>query len=460
MSLAKLKERERQLLAAKRDLLRQALPVDYTPHEKQLAFHRAGEQARERLFLAGNRCGKTLCGAYETAMHLTGRYPSWWQGCRFKQPVHAWAASVTVEATRDILQRVYLGDMQTGGAGVIPPEAVGRITHRRGVSEAVDEVAVRHHSGGWSKLGFKSYDQGWEKFQGTARHIVHLDEEPGIEVYEECVLRTATVKGHILLTMTPLQGLTELCEQFLGDFAGSGKAVVRASWADAPHLAEEEKNRLQKTLRPHEVQARMEGTPSLGSGRIFPVEESQITVPRFEIPPHYRRAFGLDFGWTNPTAAIWGAYDNDTDTLFLTDVYQRSELAPAEHAAALQTRGRWIPGVCDPAGQAAGAADGRSLMEIYASHGVVLTRAENSVEAGLMQVLERLHDGRLKVFDDLLPWLEEYRLYRRDKKGRVVKKNDHLMDATRYLVMSGITLACTRPGKRSPLPRASDWRVL
>ncbi len=458
------KTKQLNLLCCKLKKLQKGQVLDYNPHQKQQDYHRAGVVARERLFLAGNRCGKTLCGAYEMAMHLTGRYPNWWNGARFNFPIQAWAASVTTEATRDILQRTYLGDLRgakhENSGGIIPAFLLGRITMKRGVADAVDTVQVKHISGGYSLLGFKSYDQGRAKFQGTARHVIHLDEEPDIAIYEECLLRTATVEGHILLTMTPLQGMTNLCERFLKAEKGSGKKVITAAWDDALHLKKEEKERLRKSLRPHEVKAREKGIPSLGSGKVFPINETQVMVPRFEIPTNYRRVFGLDFGWTNPTAAIWGAYDDDTDTIIIYDVYRRSEVAPAEHAASLLSRGEWINGVCDPSGQSSGAADGRSLIELYANHGVFLTKADNAVESGLMNMLERMRDGRLKVFDDLEPWWEEFRLYRRDEKGKIVKRNDHLMDATRYLVTSGLALASLSPEKRQKRRTVADWRVV
>ncbi|MGY2808704.1 hypothetical protein ACVIHF_005434 [Bradyrhizobium sp. USDA 4506] len=82
--------------------------------------------------------GKTFCGAAETSMHLTGRYPSWWVGKRFNEPINAWAASVTGEATRDILQNEYLGNPKKGTIGLIHASPVGRPTLRSGIADAVD----------------------------------------------------------------------------------------------------------------------------------------------------------------------------------------------------------------------------------------------------------------------------------------------------------------------------------
>jgi hypothetical protein len=169
----------------------------------------------------------------------------------------------------------------------------------------------------------------------------------------------------------------------------------------------------------------------------------------------------MDFGWSNPTAVVWGALDPQTDVLYLYDCHMATEQTPAEHTAAIRTRGDWIPGVCDPAGQSQSQMDGQSLLSAYAAHGLYLHLADNAVEAGLMTVLERLRAGKLKVFGTLTPWWQEFRLYRRGEDGRIVKRHDHLMDATRYLVQSGLALARTQP-QTSPRPntRRHGWATL
>jgi phage terminase large subunit-like protein len=431
----------------------------YNPHARQLEFHRLGHTARERLFLAGNRVGKTLAGAAEMAFHLTGRYPDWWEGVRFAKPVSAWAASVTREATRDILQTTYLGD----GArpGVIPPWLVMGAAMKSGVSGGMDFVKVRHISGGASVLGFKSYDQGRRSFQGTVREVIHLDEEPEIEIYEECLMRTLTVQGHIMLTMTPLLGLTDMVRHFVeAAEGGTGRAVVQAGWQDAGHLDSTAVAQMRQSLRPHEQAARERGEPSIGRGRVYPVDEATLRVERFAIPPTWRRCVGVDFGWSNPTAAVWLAHDPASDVVYVTDIYWATEKVPAEHAAAILARGA-CPAVCDPAGQAVGQKDGVSLVQMYETSGLYFTLADNGVEAGIMAMLERMQAGTLKVFADVEAWWREFRLYARDAKGRIMKRDDHLLDATRYALVSGLPIA------RSQLPtppraalRRGDWRTI
>ncbi len=191
-------------------------------YAKHLEFFEAGAKYRERCFMAANRVGKTLgAGGFESAAHLTGEYPKWWPGRRFDQPVRWWAAGKINETTRDIVQATLLGQVTRDGrkhfdgTGVIPGSRLGDVTWKQGVSDLVDTIKVRHVTGGWSILGFKSYNQGRGSFEGTAQHGIWLDEEPPLDVYGECLIRTATTNGIIMLTFTPLDGLSEVVMSFL-----------------------------------------------------------------------------------------------------------------------------------------------------------------------------------------------------------------------------------------------------
>jgi phage terminase large subunit-like protein len=149
-------------------------------YPKHMEFIKAGVQYRERAFLAGNRTGKTTVAAFELTAHLTGLYPAWWEGKRFDGPVSAWACGKKNETTRDINQQALLGNVsyetQDGrkgfqGKGLIPAHLMGRITWKRGVDDLVDTLLVKHVSGGWSRVGFKAYEQGRGSFEGTAKHV-------------------------------------------------------------------------------------------------------------------------------------------------------------------------------------------------------------------------------------------------------------------------------------------------
>lgn len=232
----------------------------------------------------------------------------------------------------------------------------------------------------------------------------------------------------------------------------SNKYVTMAGWDDVPHLTQEQKDQLFAAIPPYQRDARSKGIPQLGAGAIYPVPESEIVVDPFPIPDYYRQAYGLDVGW-NRTAAIFGALDPEADILYLTNEHYRGMVEPPVHAAAIQARGSWLPGVIDPAARGRGQRDGERLLLDYQNLGLNLTAAFNGQESGIYEVWLRLTTGRLKVFKTMQNWLGEYRLYRRDEKGQIVKKFDHAMDGTRYLVVSGIEVACVRPPNQWSLGR-------
>lgn len=198
-------------------------------YPKHLEFFRAGKEHKERVFLGGNRSGKTIAGAYETALHLTGQYPAWWEGKQFNCPTDWWVAGDTNQTTRDILQVELLGklvkkpgDSINGiGTGMIPADAIIHHTMKNAIPNAVEQVWVKHRSGGRSTLAFKSYEQGPESFYGTTRHGIWVDEEVPIDCYTEMLMRTMPTGkfegGILILTFTPLRGITELVQSFLDD---------------------------------------------------------------------------------------------------------------------------------------------------------------------------------------------------------------------------------------------------
>lgn len=222
------------------------------------------------------------------------------------------------------------------------------------------------------------------------------------------------------------------------------RKVIMATWDDVPHLSDKQKETLLAGIPPYQRDARSKGIPQLGSGAIYPVPESDIVVAPFQIPSWWPRVYGMDVGW-NRTAGIWGALDPETDCLYLYAEHYRGQAEPSVHAAAIRARGEWMNGAIDPGARGRGQKDGEQLLQNYLDLGLNLTVAINAVEAGLFDVWQRLSTGRLKVFSTLQNWLSEYRLYRRDEKGNIVKVNDHLMDATRYLVMSGLKVMMVDP---------------
>ncbi len=227
----------------------------------------------------------------------------------------------------------------------------------------------------------------------------------------------------------------------------ASKYMVQAGWDDVPHLDGQTKRELLDSTPPYLQEARSTGKPGLGSGAIYPVPLDEVLEDPFEIPAHWPRAYALDVGWKR-TAAIWGALDRTSDTWHLFTEHYRGKAEPSIHATAIKARGEWIPGIIDPAARGRSQEDGSQLIQKYTDLGLLLNPAKNAVEAGLYECWNRLSTGRLKVFRTLQNWRAEYTLYRRDEDGNIVKDFDHLMDAMRYLIMTGKGLAIPVPVDR------------
>lgn len=415
----------------------------YRPYTRQREFHQAGASFRERLFMAGNQLGKTLAGASELAMHLTGRYPEWWTGRRFKYPIRALCGSESAELTRKGIQRLLLGPpelREEWGTGTIPHACLRDTSPRAGVPDAVASAVVRHASGEDSVVQFASYDQGRTKWQADTVDVVWFDEEPPLPVYTEGLTRTAATGGLVFVTFTPLLGMSEVVKRYLLD-KPAGTSVVNMTIDDAEHFTLEQRAAVVAGYPEHEREARAKGIPILGSGRVFPVAESGIAVQPFPVPPHWPRIVGLDLGIDHPTAAAWLAWDRDADTLYVTDAYRVRDAAIAIHAAAIRARGEWIPVAWPHDGLQRDKGSGEQLAAQYKAQGLAMlaNRAtfedgSSGVEAGVAEMLTRMQTMRLKVFAHLADWFEEFRLYHR-KDGLIVKDGDDLLAATRYAVM-------------------------
>lgn len=408
--------------------------------------------------LAANRVGKTEgVGLYEVTLHATGDYPDWWRGRRFTRPVSIWVAGDTGPTVKEILQFKLLGSMLEPGTGLIPASNIAKIVRKSGVPDAVDSIYVKNKFGGNSIITFKAYEQGEESFMGTEKDVILLDEEPPLKIYTECLVRTMTNNGLILCTFTPLLGMSEVVLHFLPggklteDISDANKFVIMATWDDVPHLSAEAKKELWASIPPFQREARSKGVPQLGAGAIFPIPEEDITVSDFPIPDNWPRSFAMDFGW-NRTAALWRAFDKQTGIRYIYSEYYRGVAEPIVHLQGFKARGLWIPGTCDPAGRGRSQIDGKRAIQEYRDLGLNLQAAKNAVEAGLLKTWQNLSSGKTKVFRSCQNFFAEYRLYRRNEDGDVVKENDHLMDCARYLEMSGEQIEITAP----PMARVTN----
>lgn len=439
-------------------------------YPKQLDFFKASKNHPQTVLIAPNGSGKSLCGGYADAVHLTGRYPSWWEGKVFKKPIKAWICGVDTKIVRDAIQQVLLGSIADMGSGLIPKDCIyenGKFNTRvkPGTPGAIESITIKHYTNdvfdGYSECYFKSYDQEVASYSGAAIDLIHLDEEPPLLIDTECSARIFRVDGIKYITFTPDKGLSDTMLQFFPDGnvitgeVGTGKYSVNFDMDDVPHFTDTEKKAFFDSLPPFQREAKFFGRPSAGSGVVYPIYEGDI---QFKLKqgfpnPEWYRAYAMDPGWAK-TAVVWGAYNYESDIWYIYDCYYRGQQNAEIHASAIRTRGTWIAGIID---KAANANDGQTsqgrIVDIYAKLGldVALSRFGKEVEAGILEVWNRLSTGRLLIASHLDPLFKELRLYRRDDKGNIVTSRGRdgtghdLLDCVRYLCRQGFDVMRQNP---------------
>jgi hypothetical protein len=233
---------------------------------------------------------------------------------------------------------------------------------------------------------------------------------------------------------------------------------------DAEHYTPERRASIIAGYLPHEREARARGIPVLGSGRVFPIEEDLIRCDPIPIPSHWVRINGLDFGWDHPFGAVNCAWDRDADVFYVCKEYREREQTPVVHAAAIKPWGVWIPCAWPHDGLQHDKGSGEDLAKQYGDQGLEMLPEKatfedggNGVEAGVIDMLDRMKTGRWKVFSTCGSWFGEFRLYHREE-GLIVKLNDDLLSASRYAYMMRRE-AILKPNNDSWAQPSAKWVV-
>lgn len=399
--------------------------------------------------MAGNQLGKTWGGGAETAMHLTGLYPDWWDGRRYTKAIRAWAAGETNTTTRDKVQLILLGPKRDYGSGWIPKDTlVGEPASARSIAGAVDYFEVAHISGGISWCKLKSYEQTAETFESDSIDFLWLDEEPPVDHHTAALARTTQTDGSMIITFTPLLGQSEVVDLYYPRPTTTQRCYIMMEVSDCVkskggHIEDHRVAEIVAKYPAHQREARARGIPMLGSGKVYQIEEALIEEDPVEVSDYWPRLAGLDLGGgEHPTAVVWLAWDKDADVIHLYDAYRTTDAMISTHASAIKTRGSWIPVAYPHDAHIQDRGTGEEYANLYRLEGVTMlwdhatheTTEGFAVEPGITSLENRMRRGGFKVARHLLQWWEEYRTYHREK-GLIVKRRDDLMDATRYAHM-------------------------
>lgn len=412
-------------------------------HKKQLAFHRC--KKRNRWVFGGNRSGKTECGAVEAIWLAHGIHP--WR--KNRKNVFGWVVSLSQQVQRDVAQSKILH--------YLPPEWIVDITMLSGRKDSpsggvIDQIKIKNVFGGISTIGFKSCDQGREKFQGSSLDFVWFDEEPPKDIYEECLMRVMDRRGDIFGTMTPLKGMTFIYNEIYLNRKNNPEVWCQfMSWEDNPFLSKQEIKLLEGALDGPSLDSRRYGKFSSGEGLVYPEFDPAVhVIPPFPIPPEWQDAISIDPGLNNPLSAHWYAVDWDGNIYVVAEHFAAGRdvdfhARSIKHICGLMgwksdSKGRYCA-LIDSAANQRTLASSKSVAELFCDNGILVnTNVNKDVFSGICRVKEYLKRGNgradIYIFDTCRNMIEEFLTYSWGSGDSPKKVDDHCMDELRYYIMS------------------------
>lgn len=408
-------------------------------HKKQIAFHKC--KKRNRWVFGGNRSGKTECGAVECLYMARGIHPY----RKNKDGVFGWVVSLSQQVQRDVAQEKILK--------YINPDWIVDVTMLSGKKDnlksgVIDQIKIKNAFGGVSTIGFKSCDQGREKFQGASLDFVWFDEEPPKEIYDECRMRVLDKKGDIFGTMTPLKGLTFIYEEiFLNKFNSKNVWYEFIEWADNPYLSKSEIKLLTESMSDSELQSRRYGLFHTDTGPVYPEFDENIhVIEPFDIPFDWQDTLSIDPGLKNPLSCHFYAVDYDGRVFVCGEHYEKG-LSVEEHAESIKRlaenlqwrtdrQGR-LKALIDSAANQKTLAGVKSVSELFYDNGIcVNSNVNKDLFTGINRVKSYFKNNKLFIFKNCVNLIREIKAYRWGKEDVPIKKDDHSLDELRYYIMT------------------------
>lgn len=419
-------------------------------HQKQMLFHKC--QKRNRWVFGGNRTGKTECGAVESVWMARGTHPF----RENRKDVFGWVVSLTQQVQRDVAQAKILK--------YLPERYICDVVMREGKKGAaeygvIDYILVKNVFGGISKIGFKSCDQGRERFQGTSLDFVWFDEEPPKDIYDECRMRVFDKCGDVFGTMTPLKGLTWVYDEIeLNDKNDPQVWCEYMEWSDNPYLDKEEIKAMTSSVSEQDQLSRRYGKFTVGEGLVYPeFDQSVHVIDPFDVPKEWQANISIDPGLTNPTSCHFYAVDFDGNIYVVAEHFEAGQSVD-HHVKKIfeiadeigwkrDAKGR-LSALIDSAANQRTLASQKSVAELFCEKGILVnTNVNKDLYSGIQRIksLFEQRPPKIYIFKNCVNLIRELKSYWWGDNDRPKKTDDHALDELRYFVM-------TQPRPTKPLP--------
>ena len=434
---------ERLLAVEREQTARKSLLSEYNKekvHEKQMLFHKCLKN--NRWVFGGNRSGKTQCGAVESVWLAKGIHPY----RKNRESVFGWVVSPTQQVQRDVAQKKILSYLSKRDI----VDAVMLSGRKDSLDNGViDQLFIKNAFGKISTIGFKSCDQGREKFQGASLDFVWFDEEPPEDVYFECKMRLLDKRGCMFGTMTPLKGMTFIYDEIYMNQNDSPDVWYEfMEWADNPYLNPEEVAKMTASLSKSELESRRYGKFKAESGAVYPEfdEQKHVLSAPFEIPYEWQDCVSIDPGLNNPLSCHFYAVDYDGNVYVVAESYEAERTIEyhADKILKIADRLGWhrrpdgrLEAVIDSAANQKTLASSKSVTQLFFEHGIACnTHVNKDKFSGIARVKEYFSKDKIRIFPCCTNMIREIKGYRWGADDVPVKKDDHAMDELRYYIMT------------------------
>ncbi len=413
-------------------------------HHKQMQFHKCTNKSNRWVF-GGNRSGKTECGAVETVWLARGIHPY----RANKDDISCWVVSLSQQVQRDVAQSKILHYLDKSWIREISMLQGRKASPQYGI---IDYIVIDNVFGGTSRIAFKSCEAGREKFQGTSVDFVWFDEEPPLDIYQECLMRIIDRDGHVFGTMTPLKGATWVYDTiYVNSFGNSEVWYLFMEWSDNPYLPAKQVQLMNATLSSDQLESRRYGKFAVNSGLVYGDFDTNIhVIEPFCVPSHWQDKLSIDPGLNNPLSCHWYCVDDDGVVYVVAEHYLAGRdinyHADAIHNICKQlgwhtdSSGR-VEALIDSAANQRTLSSPASVAQLFCECGILVnSRVNKDVYSGINIVKQYLstHTGkpRLYIFSNCTHMIAEFKTYTWGTDDSPKKKDDHAMDELRYYLSS------------------------
>lgn len=413
----------------------------YVPHEKQIRFHSSTKKGR--LYIGGNRSGKTVGGVAEDVYRLKGQHPY------LEVPPAPVRGRIVATSYNEGIKQIIIPEL----AKWLPPSDLINGSWEDSYSKQEKQLTLTNGS----TCDLMSYEQDVQKFAGTSRHFIHFDEEPPKAIFDECKMRLLDTGGSWWMTMTPVEGMTWVYDELYipGLTPGNSVAVIAIDTSENPYLSEAE---IEHTFAgfndPDDIKARKEGKFVMIGGLVYKEFKSHHVIPplneenlaRIKSWTHYA---SMDHGFNNPTAWLWHAVSPDGLVITYDELYDREKVV-SYYAREIHKRnvqaGRRAPEIYvgDPAITQRQGVTGDSVHTTYVREGIPIALGNNDVSIGVNKVNNYLAMNKWAITENCHNLIRElqrvrWKVFESAKKRHennvreeIHKKDDHAPDSARY----------------------------